>query len=158
MLVLFLLPCLLNLCPHLPSLFLCTGEKCQLRGGPIRAGVPVQSARRDGPRDGASATRPHAAVRRQGEHRALYGTLLLNHAHSFCLSCAFLFFSLFFLLSIVSLWKGTNFGSCQHLEVVLFRFSALVESQYSQISNLKNSGTKEKQKKKNKLRLNCISD
>lgn len=62
------------------------GAQCQLRGRPICAGIPVQSARRDGPRDGASATRPHAAVRWQGEHRALYGTLPLNHAHSLCLS------------------------------------------------------------------------
>lgn len=63
------------------------GAQCQLRGGCIRAGVPVQGARRDGTSDGARATRPHAAVRRQGEHRALYGTLPLNHAHSFCFVC-----------------------------------------------------------------------
>lgn len=62
------------------------GTQCQLRGRSFCAGIPVQGARRDGPRDGASATRPHAAVRRQGEHRALYGTLPLNHAHSLCLS------------------------------------------------------------------------
>lgn len=67
-------------------LFFLAGAQCQLRGRPLCAGIPVQGSRRDGPRDGASATRPHAAVRRQGEHRALYGTLPLNHAHSLCLS------------------------------------------------------------------------
>lgn len=62
------------------------GAQCQLRGRPLRAGIQVQGARRDGPRDRASATRPHAAVRRQGEHRALYGTPPLNHAHPLRLS------------------------------------------------------------------------
>lgn len=93
----------LNLCPIFPPCFP-AGTQCQLRGGPFCAGIPVQGARRDGPCDGASATRPHAAVRRQGEHRALYGTLPLNHAHSLCLSDTLSPSSAFIPLSL----RGTN--------------------------------------------------
>lgn len=43
------------------------GAQCQLQLGPLRAGVPVPCAGRDGGGDGSRPARPHAAVRRQGE-------------------------------------------------------------------------------------------
>lgn len=86
----FSLP-LISVRPSLPppALFISSGTQCQLRGRPVRAGVPVQGAGRDGSRDGPCVARAHAAVRGQGELRELSGTLPLNHAHlslSVCLS------------------------------------------------------------------------
>lgn len=103
-----------------------TGAQCQLRGGSFCAGIPVQSARWDGPCDGASATRPHAAVRRQGEHRALYGTLPLNHAHSLCLSDTLLPSSAFIV------FRGTNSlpSVCTSWCQVFLAYFLTVESQY----------------------------
>lgn len=55
------------------------GEERKLRSRPVCPGVSVPRARRDGTSDGPSAAGPHAAIWRQGELWAVYGTFLYNH-------------------------------------------------------------------------------
>lgn len=112
----------LTSCPTLPSP-LPTGAQCQLRGRSFCAGIPVQSARWDGPCDGASATRPHAAVRRQGEHRALYGTLPLNHAHSLCLSDTLLPSLAFIVLGELTHWLLSVLHGVKSFCLIFWRLS-----------------------------------